>query len=193
MTRPTPRILVVEDDFLQAMDLEAALSKSGFRVLGPVASVEEGMGLILKADAAVLDITLRDREVFPLADMLGRMNVPFVFYTGSDTTDLPARYGGVQLIRKPARLLPEATLRALTAFPPARDDSIENILPKLRLMARLIYHDPIVSDRLVERVLIDAIAHASAWHELGDGEDRSDWLMTRMRRIVDAAGTALMN
>ncbi len=190
----TRQILVVEDDLLQAMDLELLLGQTGARVLGPVPTVEEGLKLVELADAAVLDIALRDHDVFPLADMLDRLKIPFVFYTGTaDFTCLPARFRHVEMIRKPAQSLPHSALRALTAPPEPVEQTIEAILPKLRLAARLMYLDATASDRLVERTLVAAIEHLKAGHELGRGQDCTDWLLLRMRAIMDESGAELMN
>ena len=194
MTFSNRQILVVEDDLIQAMDIEMLLGQTGASVLGPVSSIEEGVKYLNRADAAVLDITLKDREVFPLADMLHELQIPFVFYSGiADTSGLPERFRDVQLIRKPMETLPEAAIVALQAFPAAYDDNMIAILPKLRLAARLMYLDSAASDRLVERVLIDAIEHVKKGRDLGSGPDKAHWLLSRMRNILEERGSELMN
>ncbi len=55
-----PRILVVEDDYFVAMDLEGGLRDAGMQVLGPVPTAEEALA-IAKAERptlAVMDIRL---------------------------------------------------------------------------------------------------------------------------------------
>jgi CheY-like chemotaxis protein len=42
-----PLVLVVEDEFLLAMDLELLLEGHGFRVLGPAATVAEALRLLV--------------------------------------------------------------------------------------------------------------------------------------------------
>ena len=66
------RILVVEDAFLVAMDLDMLLSGAGYEVVGPVGSVGKALGLIdgNPLDAALLDINVTDGHVFPAADAL---------------------------------------------------------------------------------------------------------------------------
>jgi DNA-binding NarL/FixJ family response regulator len=57
---PEPRILVVEDDYFVALDLEGALREAGMQVLGPVPTAEEALALA-KAERpalAVMDIRL---------------------------------------------------------------------------------------------------------------------------------------
>ncbi len=194
MTFPNRQILVVEDDLIQALDIERCLGEVGARVLGPFPSVREAMKVAHDADAAVLDITLKDCDVFPLADMLEHLRVPFVFYTGMpDSSDLPERFQHVQLIRKPIQSLPDAALVILTAFPAAENDDMLAILPKLRLAARLMYLDTAASDRLVERVLKDGIEYMESGGDIGLGQESARWLLTRMRQILEEQGAALMN
>jgi two-component system, response regulator PdtaR len=55
-----PRILVVEDDFLIAMQTEIALAAAGFEVVGPATTAEEAVALAGEAQPAlaVMDIRL---------------------------------------------------------------------------------------------------------------------------------------
>ncbi|MFI4934898.1 MAG: response regulator [Caulobacterales bacterium] len=79
------RILVVEDDALVAMTVEDLLEDLGCVVVGSVASVAEATGWLeggTAFDAALLDLSLRDGLVFPVADILAQRGVPFAFTTG---------------------------------------------------------------------------------------------------------------
>ena len=61
-------VLVVEDEFLIALDLEQLLlRRHGWRVLGPAATVAEALWLLQGAtpDVASLDINLRGELVTP--------------------------------------------------------------------------------------------------------------------------------
>jgi DNA-binding NarL/FixJ family response regulator len=55
-----PRILLVEDDFFVALDLEAGLTDAGLRVIGPARTAEEAVALARaeKPRLAVMDIRL---------------------------------------------------------------------------------------------------------------------------------------
>ena len=44
-----PVVLVVEDEFLIAMDLELLLGQNGWRVLGPAPTVEVALELMLRS------------------------------------------------------------------------------------------------------------------------------------------------
>lgn len=98
------RVLVVEDEYLLADDLSHALADVGVHVLGPVASVEDGLTLIgseSSIDAAVLDVNLRGDMVFPVADELRSRGIPFAFATGYDEWALPERFVDAPRVEKP--------------------------------------------------------------------------------------------
>jgi DNA-binding NarL/FixJ family response regulator len=52
-TDPIPRILVVEDDYFVATELEDSLREAGMQVLGPVPTAEEAL-VLAKAERPVL-------------------------------------------------------------------------------------------------------------------------------------------
>jgi DNA-binding NtrC family response regulator len=98
------RILVVEDEYLLADDLNNALADAGAHVLGPAASVEDATALIgneAVIDAAILDVNLRGDMVFPLADALRERGIPFAFATGYDDWALPPRFADAPRVEKP--------------------------------------------------------------------------------------------
>ena len=72
-------VMIVEDDFLIAMDLQLLLEARGWRVMGPAATV--GAALLLLDDelpsVALLDLDLRDELVTPVAVALKAQGVPF--------------------------------------------------------------------------------------------------------------------
>jgi DNA-binding response OmpR family regulator len=84
------RILVVEDEALVSMLVEEELLDAGALVIGPACSLDEALRLIETAvadgglSAAVLDINLAGEAVWPAADRLAALGVPFVLSTGYD-------------------------------------------------------------------------------------------------------------
>lgn len=79
------RILLVEDEYLIAELLEEWLSQAGADVFGPVPSVEQALSIIEAhaLDGAVLDVNLGPgRTVYPVADRLNELGVPYLFATG---------------------------------------------------------------------------------------------------------------
>ncbi|UWQ17644.1 response regulator [Jannaschia sp. M317] len=98
-------ILIVEDEALVALDLSMMLEDCGAEVSGLCCTVEEAVAALgaKDIDAAILDVDLRGKPVFPVADRLREMNLPFVFHTGRyDTKTLTDRYGDVPVLVKPA-------------------------------------------------------------------------------------------
>jgi DNA-binding NtrC family response regulator len=78
------RILIVEDEFLLAMELELLVRRRGCLVLGPASSVEHALALIdgEPPDAALLDVNLKGERATPIAAALIARGVPFVLITG---------------------------------------------------------------------------------------------------------------
>lgn len=108
------RILVVEDEYFLAVDLERELTEAGAVVIGPAASVEYALELIEnepRLDAAVLDINLGGEMSYPVADALTTRFVPFLFATGYNAQDIPARYASVTRCEKP--ILPGSIAREI--------------------------------------------------------------------------------
>lgn len=78
------RVLVVEDEALIAMSLEAMLEGLGCVVLGPVSSLEKGLenARSLEFDVAILDVNLRGARSDPIAEELSGKGTPFILATG---------------------------------------------------------------------------------------------------------------
>ena len=102
-TAACPKILVVEDEFLVAMELESILVSGGHEVLGPVSTVMAALAVLenCRPDAAVLDVNLRGESVTPVVQSLRRMDVPFVLATAYRADDLPDALRGAINMGKP--------------------------------------------------------------------------------------------
>lgn len=97
------RVLVAEDETLIAMFLERYLSSVGATV-ATVGRTEDGLSLDHAAyDLALLDVSLADGEVFPLADCLHAHGVRLVFHTGhGKDLDRLRDYKNALALEKPA-------------------------------------------------------------------------------------------
>lgn len=96
-------VLLVEDNMIIAMDGEDALRDLGAEVLtaASVGRAREAID-ISDVDLAVLDFNLGHETSLPVADMLAERGIPFLFATGyGDGLELPDRYDGVTLLKKP--------------------------------------------------------------------------------------------
>ncbi len=96
-----PRILVVEDDPLIAMDLVAELADRGFEVVGPVGRVAPGIEKVEQEhlSIAVLDISLGAADSFDIARALKKKQVPFVFLSGN-AGELPDEFSDQTVLKK---------------------------------------------------------------------------------------------
>jgi DNA-binding NarL/FixJ family response regulator len=82
------RILVVEDDFLIALQTEAALTEAGFHVVGTAATAEEAIA-IAKEDRpflAVMDIRLASARdgIDAARQLFSEFNIRCIFATAHD-------------------------------------------------------------------------------------------------------------
>jgi CheY-like chemotaxis protein len=95
------RVLLVEDEGLIAAMVADMLEDLGAEVVGPAASVAEGVALAETGGlwAAVLDINIRGASVDPVAERLTARGIPFLFATGYGTQ--PAAWPHVPVIDKP--------------------------------------------------------------------------------------------
>lgn len=100
------RILIVEDEYFLADETRRKLDQLGAIVIGPVGHVEQALKLIeqKRIDAAILDVHLGDEFVFPVAEELDRLDIPFVFATGYDPAFIPKKFTGFAFCEKPAEL-----------------------------------------------------------------------------------------
>ena len=101
------RILVVEDEYLLAVEIALELEDKGAVVLGPAPSVEQALALLDDGplpDGAILDVNLGGEPVFTVADALIGHGVPLVFTTGYDAAALPERFARVPRCEKPINI-----------------------------------------------------------------------------------------
>ena len=79
------RILIVEVEYLIAMEVKRWLLAAGAEVVGPVPSLERALDMIKDGglDAAVLGVDLGNGDtVYPVVDKLSALGVPYLFATG---------------------------------------------------------------------------------------------------------------
>ncbi len=78
------RILVVEDEYLNAMLLEDLILEAGGEVVGPVRSNRDALDLIGRRpiDLALIDVNVADGDTSPTLRVLMRNGVPTMVCTG---------------------------------------------------------------------------------------------------------------
>jgi CheY-like chemotaxis protein len=98
------RILIVEDEVLVALQLQADLEDAGHLVVGPARSLAQGVQLAEQEDidAALVDISLGRDSSVPIADRLLARSIPFAFATGyADSMMLPEHLRRIPRLSKP--------------------------------------------------------------------------------------------
>jgi len=111
------RILIVEDEFIIALEIQSCLEEAGATVVGPAFTLSKAIELASQENlsAAMLDLRLGYESAAPVAAVLAERHIPFVFYTGQPVAD-PVR-----------RAWPQAT----TVSKPASDDQIVSAMAEI--------------------------------------------------------------
>lgn len=98
-------MLVVEDEFIIALEIQANLEEAGATVIGPAYTLGQALELAEheKLSAAMLDLRLGRESASPVAQLLTERHIPFLFYTGQPPSD-PVRRAWPQstTLSKPA-------------------------------------------------------------------------------------------
>ena len=99
------RILIVEDEMLVAMNIEDMLLELGHEVAGLASRLGPALALAGESrfDAAMLDVNLDGEPSFPVADLLARRGIPFLFATGYGRQGIDGRYRDFPMLQKPFR------------------------------------------------------------------------------------------
>ena len=97
------RVLIVEDEVLIAALLEDMLAELGYESIGPAGTVETALAMIADYDlgAAVIDLNLKGVRAFPVAEVLHRRGIPFIFTTGYASDELPKEWQDIRALQKP--------------------------------------------------------------------------------------------
>jgi CheY-like chemotaxis protein len=112
-------ILVLEDEYYLATDLQQALEAAGAVVIGPFGDGLQATQAVSqqRPDCAFVDVNFGDGPTFDLPRRLVGDDVPFAFVTGYDAGTIPDEFSGVACLEKPvaAANLVETALRLLGA------------------------------------------------------------------------------
>lgn len=98
------QVLVVEDDFLIAVELNSILASAGAEVVGPCRTVSQACDLIDRKNisAAILDFRLGYETSLPLARQLAGRRIPFAFFTAqTNAAAIHAEWPDARIIAKP--------------------------------------------------------------------------------------------
>jgi DNA-binding NarL/FixJ family response regulator len=117
--RQATKALVVEDEYLVALEIERELLILGFEIVGPATRLGEATRLAAEEDGlaiGVLDVSLNNGESWPVARKLKDRGVPFFFLTGHRRQDLE---------------LPSDLRQALICHKPLDPDQLREVVARL--------------------------------------------------------------
>lgn len=97
------RVIVVEDEFMIAMAVEAVVVDAGGVVVEMAATLTQALDLARNGefDAALLDINLNGENSFPVAAALEERRIPYAFVTGYGRQTVPEAFASAPLLTKP--------------------------------------------------------------------------------------------
>jgi CheY-like chemotaxis protein len=116
-----PIVLVVEDEPLIMLELQQMLTELGWDVAHEASDIDRAIELARSEvlDLAILDVNVKGRTSFPVADILEKRNIPIILATGYNTELIIENYPRVIYLQKPyvksdlARSLERAVNHAL--------------------------------------------------------------------------------
>jgi len=97
------KVLIVEDDYLQASDYRNACEAAHCIVVGPVATEAAAIDLLHYEvpDFAILDLNLGNGISLKVAEALAEQDVPFAFATGHGCDAIPLKFKSAPCLGKP--------------------------------------------------------------------------------------------
>lgn len=106
-------VLVVEDAYLQAVEMQQVLQDAGAVVLGPFHAADAALTAFdpQHTDCALVDIKLGGEPSFACASAVVQAGVPIVFVTGYCKELAPSELTGCAWLEKPAK--PSAIVAAV--------------------------------------------------------------------------------
>ncbi|MFL6856383.1 MAG: response regulator [Allosphingosinicella sp.] len=99
-------VLIVEDESLISMMLEDFLDSLGHAVAGTCETVSDALARVEQGgfDIAIVDVNLNGERVWPVADRLRAMGIPYILATGGHIEPPPDAHAGAPVLSKPFTL-----------------------------------------------------------------------------------------
>jgi CheY-like chemotaxis protein len=99
------RVFLVEDEVLITLLLEDMLLSLECDITCAVANLDEAVSAAKTGtfDLALVDLNLRGKLTYPVADILKARQIPFVFVTGYTSAGLEPAYAETPVLEKPFR------------------------------------------------------------------------------------------
>ena len=97
-----PHVLILEDDFLLAANLEELVQDDLHAEPIGVSTVAEALQILPDdVDFALIDIEVRDGKSYPVARKLIKSEIPFIIISGNDSRSLPEDLKEAPFLPKP--------------------------------------------------------------------------------------------
>ena len=96
-------VLVVEDEALIRMMFEDVLLELGHSIAATAGDLASGLSFAKERDyeLAILDVNLKGKPAFPIADVVRARGKALLFVTGYGSAGLAADYKGAAVLQKP--------------------------------------------------------------------------------------------
>ena len=103
---PDASIFLVEDEALVRMTLAAMVEELGHRVVAEAGTIKEAGAIAMTGvfDLAILDINIDGLGIDPVAHVIERRGLPFLFVTGYGAEWLPSLFRRRPVLEKPVSL-----------------------------------------------------------------------------------------
>jgi CheY-like chemotaxis protein len=100
---PGASIFLVEDEALIRMMLVDMIEELGHHVVAEAGNIETGQALAETAvyDLAILDIDVAGHNISPVAEIIDKRGLPFVFVSGYGPGGRPEAFSGQPVLQKP--------------------------------------------------------------------------------------------
>ena len=148
------KILIVEDEYIIANDLELILTEAGYPVIGVADSVAEALVLMeeQKPDIVLLDIYLKGRETgIDLARQLEELGIPFIYISANDNRSVLEAVKATQPIGYIVKPFREKDI--LTTLEVSRYRHAHSVEMKLR------------EEKVLQIALTDALSATGNWEQ----------------------------
>jgi CheY-like chemotaxis protein len=96
-------IFLVEDEALIRMMIAGMVEELGHQIVAEAADIDRAVAIAQsdQFDLAILDINVAGRQIDPVAAILARRNIPFVFASGYGHHGLPLDFHDRLVLQKP--------------------------------------------------------------------------------------------
>jgi len=97
------RIMILEDDLLNAFLIEDTLKLAGHEIVGPAKTVAQALGLLEKGaiDAAILDLQINDELSYEVGRKLDQLQIPWAITTAHPPSFVGPQFSHVAFLSKP--------------------------------------------------------------------------------------------